>query len=150
MVTAPLCLSGASFLSNKGITFSPARFQLTVEVFDYMDTELRLAETGENKNSSHLVPILLFQTGETWATVKSCCLLTSFIQAQKVYQERVIVSSSRPASFHITVDHFVWNAFSLTGSSLNSCLRVFVWSFVYWWGSSCNYNTLKWFPPVWQ
>lgn len=25
------------------------RFQLTVEVFDYLDAELRLAETGENK-----------------------------------------------------------------------------------------------------
>uniref|UniRef100_A0A3Q4MHM8 Huntingtin-interacting protein 1-related protein n=1 Tax=Neolamprologus brichardi TaxID=32507 RepID=A0A3Q4MHM8_NEOBR len=34
-------------------------FQLSVEVFDYMDAELRLAETGENKNSSHLSSPLL-------------------------------------------------------------------------------------------
>lgn len=40
------------------------RFQLTVEVFDYMDAELKLADTGENKPSSLLSNTGFFNDGK--------------------------------------------------------------------------------------
>lgn len=57
-LTSIMCeLSNDCFSSYASVLFSACgkyqlfscRFQLTVEVFDYMDAELRLADTGEKQ-----------------------------------------------------------------------------------------------------
>lgn len=78
-----VALNGASLLAHRGINFSPAGSSLRWRCSITWTQSWGWLRQVKTKPSSCLSPVLLCRGRETWATLKSCSLLTLSIYAQK-------------------------------------------------------------------
>lgn len=141
-----LCLTGA-FLWITRVSPSPRRFQLTVEVFDYMDAELRLAETGEK---APLLPYLPFPSLpphprmgnlSSWAVACCCCYCWHYLfmyQCQGPVKERFIVNTCFPFQRVFSHTSIVFFLSHSDPSKLTSDQQSYFKTFDPYWSSSLS------------